>query len=251
MLPLLIGSIVGLASGLFGIGGSIIATPLLRLSGVEPLVALATPLPGVIPTALAGAIAYWRHRLIHWQVTVWILLGGLPATVFGAWATRFVGGQRLMLLTGLLLCLVGIRFLWEAWHRQDPLEVATRSPASSPALVLIGIGGITGLLSGLLAIGGGIVLVPVLTLLFGFPLKQALATSLVCVAGLALPGTLVHAWLGHISIELLLPFLMGSIPLSYLGASLAVHLPSRWLRFFYGVAIVAFALHFLWTQWKN
>ncbi|MCS7177379.1 MAG: sulfite exporter TauE/SafE family protein [Candidatus Kapabacteria bacterium] len=251
MQPLLIGGIAGLASGLFGIGGAIIATPLLRLSGVEPLVALATPLPGVIPTALAGAVAYWRHGLVRWETAAWILLGGLPTTVVGALTTRIVGGQSLMLLTGLLLCLVGLRFLWES-RGIHPLPEATEALVASPSwALLVGIGAITGFLGGLLAIGGGIILVPALTLLLGFPLKQALATSLVCVAGLALPGALVHTWLGHIRADVLLPFLAGSIPLSYLGGSLAVRLPSRQLRLLYGLATIAFAVYFLWTQWRG
>jgi uncharacterized membrane protein YfcA len=73
-----LGGIAGLSSGLFGIGGALIATPLLRLTGIEPLLALATPLPAAIPTALSASIAYWRHRLIRWDVAGWLLLTGLP-----------------------------------------------------------------------------------------------------------------------------------------------------------------------------
>ena len=248
---LLIGAVVGLSSGLFGIGGSVLATPLLRLSGIEPLLALATPLPGILPTALAGIAAYWRRRLVDWRTSAWILLGGLPGTVVGALLTRLTGGQPLMIATGALLLAVGVRFLWESWNTpEQPTDTAESPPLPShPKLVGLGLG--TGLLSGLLAIGGGFILVPALTFGFRLPLKRALGTSLVCVAGMALPGTLVHAWLGHIAPQLLLPFLLGSVPLAYAGGALATMMPSRTLRRLYGASLTGFAMFFLWTQLRG
>ncbi len=247
---LLIGSTVGLMSGLFGIGGSLIATPLLRLTGADPLIALATPLPAVIPTALAGSLAYWRRGLIHGRAALWLLAGGLPGTLVGAYATRLVSGQVLMLLTGLLLLAVGARFLWES-SRSSASETDSPSTPQPAAAVLIGIGIVSGLVSGFLAIGGGIVLVPALALGLRFPFKKALATSLLCVAGLAIPGSLAHTLLGHVDFSLLLPFVLGSIPLAYVGGRLAIVVPVRQLRRLYGVTVAAFALYFLWTQWRG
>jgi uncharacterized membrane protein YfcA len=249
MLSLAIGALVGLLSGLFGIGGSIVATPLFRLAGIEPLIALATPLPAIIPTALAGSFAYARQGLIRWGTAAWILAGGVPATVLGALATRWLSPQSLMVATGVVLLLVGIRFLWESLRGVAPEPRVPPARASTGALLSVGFG--AGLLGGLLAIGAGIVLVPALTLGFGFPLKEALATSLVCVAGLAIPGTLAHAFLGHIDAGLLLPFVLGSIPLAYLGGSIAVGLSSRRLRLLYGSFVVGFAVYFVWTQLQS
>lgn len=247
MSALLIGAVTGLASGLFGIGGALLATPLLRLTGVEPLLALATPLPAVIPTALSGLVPYWNHGLLRWDLARWILLGGLPGTVGGAWATRWIGGQLLMVLSGLLLATIGMRFLWDVWREQTEEPTATEATAAqAPALSLLGLG--AGLLSGLLAIGGGIVIVPALVYIFRLPLKQALATSLLCVAVLAVPSTVVHGILGHIRLELLLPFLLGSLPMAYLGGNLALQVSARSLRLLYGSAVVGFALYFVWTQ---
>ncbi len=243
---LLIGAVVGLSSGLFGIGGALLATPLLRLAGVEPLLALATPLPAVIPTALFGLVPYWSHGFLRWDLARWILLGGLPGTVAGALATRLIGGQPLMVASGALLAAIGMRFLWDAWreHAEEPVY----GPVPASAIVLAGIGLGAGLLSGVLAIGGGIVLVPALVYGFRLPLKQALATSLLCVAAMALPGTVVHSLLGHIRAELLVPFLLGSLPMAYVGGKVALALSARSLRLLYGSATVGFALYFVWTQ---
>ncbi len=247
----LIGCLVGFAAGLFGIGGSLLATPLFRLSGVDPLLALATPLPGVIPTALAGVLAYHRHHLIQWKTAAWILLGGIPTTIAGALLTDWISGRSLMIATGLLLLFVGFRFFGQSLQDTPEQTLPRNALVRNFPLALIGVGLGTGLLSGLLAIGGGIVLVPALSLGFRLELKQALATSLVCVAGMAVPGTIVHAWLGHISTTLLLPFLLGSIPCAYVGAYVAIRLSSRSLRLLYGTAVSAFALYFLWTQWMG
>jgi uncharacterized membrane protein YfcA len=148
-----------------------------------------------------------------------------------------------MVLTGALLLFVALRML-------GPERPSTAgSPDAMPRrTLLLGTGVLAGFLGGLLAIGGGIIIVPALVLWGRMPFKQALATSLLCVAGLALPGTITHAMLGHIAAPLLLPFLAGSLPAAYLGAAVATRLSSVLLRRLYGGALTAFAVYFLWTQ---
>ncbi len=77
----LIGAAVGLLGGLFGKGGSAIATPLLSLVGIPPISAVASPLPATIPSTLSASYAYWRERLIDWRVVGWSAAVGVPATV--------------------------------------------------------------------------------------------------------------------------------------------------------------------------
>src|SRR5262245_33677459 len=101
---LLVGAIIGLSSGMFGIGGALLATPLLRLLlGLPDKLALATPLPAAIPAAISGTIAYMRADLVRFDVARRTLLTALPLTVVGAWVTRFVPGPVLMVITGLVL----------------------------------------------------------------------------------------------------------------------------------------------------
>src|SRR5439155_19593585 len=94
---LLIGAGIGLLSGLFGVGGSSISTPLLRvLLNAPRLVALATPLPVTIPTAISGGLFYARRGRVNRRVVLWTVAGGLPGVVLGSLATSRVSDHLLM-----------------------------------------------------------------------------------------------------------------------------------------------------------
>ncbi|MBI4530352.1 MAG: sulfite exporter TauE/SafE family protein [Candidatus Latescibacteria bacterium] len=231
---------LGFLSGLFGVGGSSIATPLLRLLDVSRLVALATPLPVTLPTALVGGVTYWRRGLVDGRVVFWTAVGGIPAVILGAYLTTVVPGRLLMLLTGLFVVAVGIRLL----HKPLAFEGRqTRPAAASGLLTTVGAG--VGLLSGFLANGGGFLLVPAYLILFHLEAREAAATSLVAVALLALPGTLVHWWLGHVDPSLAVLLAIGCVPSAYLGARTGMALQGRQARVLFGLFLLTFGLFFL------
>jgi uncharacterized membrane protein YfcA len=97
--------------GLFGVGGSSIATPLLSVLGVPGLLAVASPLPATIPAALAAAVPYLRGREARPRAAAWSLAGGIPATVAGALLSTVVGGPALLIASGALLVIVGLRVI--------------------------------------------------------------------------------------------------------------------------------------------
>jgi uncharacterized membrane protein YfcA len=101
-----------------------------------------------------------------------------------------------------------------------------------------------GFLSGLLANGGGFLFVPAFVLLFGANVRQAAATSLPCVALLALPGTITHAALGHVDGWLSFQLTLGVIPGTYLGARLSLWLRHVRLRRPFGLFMAAFGLYY-------
>jgi len=235
-----VGLLLGFLSGLFGVGGSSVATPVLRLLGVSRLVALATPLPVTLPTALVGGYAYWRQGLVDLRAALWTAAGGVPAVVAGSYLTAVVPGRLLMLLTGTFVVLVGLRLLW------GPVPAAPDDPKLRlPQMHLLGVGAGVGFLSGLLANGGGFLLVPAYLLLFRMEARQAAATSLVAVALLALPGTWVHWQLGHIDAHLAVLLAAGVIPATYLGARVGINLGGRQSRLLFGGFLLLFGLFFL------
>jgi uncharacterized protein len=235
-----VGVALGFLSGLFGVGGSSVATPVLRLLGVPSLVALATPLPVTLPTALVGGLTYWRRGLVNGRAALWTAAGGLPAVMLGARLTAWVPGRLLMALTGFFVVLVGLRLLLD----RQPAERAEGAPAASPGwFILVGAG--VGFLSGLLANGGGFLLVPAYLLLFRMPAQEAAATSLVAVALLALPATWIHWQLGHVDAGLACLLAAGVMPATYAGARLALRLPARDLRRLFGLFLLLFGLFFL------
>lgn len=228
----LVGALVGFLGGLFGKGGSAIATPLLALVGIPPIVAVASPLPATIPSTLAASYAYWQERLIDWRVFAWSATIGIPATAMGAYATRWIGGDLLVTATEVVITGLGLRFLLRPG---DPHEVAVEPAGYRTRLVLVA--ATVGVLSGLLANGGGFLLAPLFVVVLRLSIKQSFATSLMVAAFLAVPGTIVHAALGHIDWQLVAVFGTTSIPLSYVGARVALRTNPVRLERAYGAGL--------------
>jgi uncharacterized membrane protein YfcA len=227
-----IGAAVGLLGGLFGKGGSAVATPLLSLVGIPPIAAVASPLPATIPSTLSASYAYWRERLIDWRVVGWSAAIGVPATTAGAYATRWIDGSVLVTVTEVIVLGLGIRFLLRPG---DPHEVAVQPGTFRTRLFLVAAS--VGVVSGLLANSGGFLLAPLFVVVLRLSIKQSFASSLAVAAVLAVPGTIVHAALGHIDWSVVAVFATTSIPLSYLGARLAVRTHAVHLERAYGAGL--------------
>src|ERR1700680_3044220 len=102
------GAGIGLLMGFFGGGGSLVATPVLSLLGAPALIAVASPLPATIPAAVLASIPYVRAGDSRRGAAIWSLVGGIPATIAGALLSRVVGGQSLLVASGLVLVLLGL-----------------------------------------------------------------------------------------------------------------------------------------------
>ena len=230
VLTVLVGLAAGVLSGLFGVGGGIVMTPgLTALGGVPPIVAVATPLPVILPTAAVGAFTYHRAGEVDMRAAAWISLTGAAASAVGALLTEAVNAR---------LAVGGHRRAPGVAVDPDPArEVASRtrskSDRSTPGRSRWSASR-AGLLSGLLGIGGGTVIVPALAGMLGVPLKRALGTSLVAVVVLVIPGTIVHAVLGNIDWAAALFLVIGSLPGARLGATIALGTKERTLRLMVG-----------------
>jgi uncharacterized protein len=243
-----VGVIVGFLGGLFGKGGSAIATPMLGLIGFPGFVAVAAPLPATVPGTLIASWAYWRSRLLDWQIVWWSIAVGIPATVLGSFLTRYTGARPLLVATGFLVLGFGISFLVAPREKRSSGASASENGDVRPSywrlrLVLVATG--VGLVSGLLANSGGFLLAPSYARFLKQPVKRAFACSLAVSAVLAVPGTIVHAWLGHISWDVTALMALGSVPCSYLGARVAIRTRSSHLERLYGIALTALGAFFL------
>jgi uncharacterized membrane protein YfcA len=242
-----IGATIGLFSGLFGVGGSSISTPMLRIFLDTPrLVALATPLPATIPTAISGSAAYSREGLINRRVVLWTIAGGVPTMVLGALLTKWVPAHWLMFFIAVGVMIAGVRLATQ----QPPPASAYLSDQwkNAPVAGLVATAAAIGLISGLLANGGGFLFVPAFVILFGARMREAAATSLPCVAALAVPGTVTHALLGHVDGLLALQLTIGVVPATYLGAQLSLRWREVPLRRPFGVLMTVFGVYFLVTE---
>ena len=244
ILTAIIGVAIGFLGGLLGKGGSAIATPLLHAVGVPAIVAVAAPLPATIPSTMAASSVYWRERLIDWRVVRWSLAFGIPATVVGAVATRWVGGVTLVKVTDVVLLVLGVRLVMTTGRAVGSAhEIAEPSPAGLAAVAIV-----VGVVAGLLANSGGFLLAPLYITVLNLRIKPAFASSLAVAAVLAIPGTMVHAALGHIDWTLVAIFAATSVPLSFVGARLAIRTDAKRLERGYGFALIALGAVFLFLH---
>jgi uncharacterized membrane protein YfcA len=237
---LAVGAGVGFLGGLFGKGGSAVATPLLAAIGVPAFVAVAAPLPATVPSTAIASWAYWRHRLIDRRIVIWSLAVGVPATALGAVTSRWVDGHLLVVLTDVVVAGLGLRFVLARTPAGPSPDLAPPTRARLVAVALA-----TGLAAGLMANSGGFLLAPLYVAVLRLPLKQAFACSLAVSVVLAVPGTVVHAALGHIDWEVVVVFATASVPLSYVGARVAIRSDPHRLERFYGVVLFALGVTLL------
>jgi uncharacterized membrane protein YfcA len=134
--------------------------------------------------------------------------------------------------------------------RGDGVSPANREGEASPrsTWMAAGIGVVAGLLSGLLGIGGGVIMVPAFTELLHLPLKSAIATSLVCVGIFGVPATITHALLGDIDWRLAVLLTIGVVPGARVGASITIHTAERRLRLAIGCFLAVVALVYFVTE---
>lgn len=248
-----IGFVSGVLSGMFGIGGGIVTTPAIRLLlDVPALVAVGTPLAAILPSAITGSVQYAKSGLSDVRSGITMGLAGSAAAVLGAWLTRLVGGSFVLLATAALILYTAVdvvlqairppRIELQAAEESDAVNPPppgtlglTRRPATSGLIVL---GAVTGLYSGFLGLGGGFILVPMLSRWLGFPVKAAIGTSLVTISILAVPGIIMHAALGNIDWLIALGLTLGVIPGALVGAHITLGATDRTVRFAFAALLV-------------
>lgn len=245
LIAAVIGFASGVASGAFGIGGALLSTPGLRwILDTPALIAVGTTLPVIIPTALTGAYTYARNKLIDVRTAGILCASGAAFAVIGALTTTLVRGEVLLVLTAVLIGFLSIRMVRTPHDRREH----TQRP-SVPVLLVVGT--VSGFASGLLGVGGGVILVPVLTVMLGFPVKIALGTSLAVVAAQSIPGSITHALIGNVDWRIVGGLVIGVVPGARIGARAAVTAEDAKLRVVVGTAMGVLALVFGLGELRN
>lgn len=213
---LVLGVAAGTLGGAFGIGGAILTTPLLRdVFGTPGNIALGTPLPIIIPTAISGAYVFYRKKMVKYRTALVCGFTASIAAVLAAAATTLFTGESLMLITSGYIAVVGILF------SADKKKERKTKPRES--LLLAGIIGLmAGGLSGFLGVGGGIVMVPAFTLTMGLCLHDAIGTSLLAMVIYSVPGSASHYLLGNVDMGLMVPIAVGAVVGAQVGSRLTV-----------------------------
>jgi uncharacterized membrane protein YfcA len=236
-----VGVLAGFLSGLFGVGGGILIVPgLVLLLGMDQRPAHGTSLAAIVPIALAGVAGYALADAVDWAAGALLIVGAAAGAVIGTTALRVIPENWLRGLFATFLVLAAARLFF-------PVTEAMGRGAIDPAAVagLIGIGVLSGAVAGLLGVGGGIVIVPALVLLFSLADPVAKGTSLLVIIPTGLVGTISNVRTGNANLPV--AAIVGALGvISAFGASqLSTALPARLSRMLFAVLLLAVAAQLL------
>lgn len=273
VLPALVGVIIGIMSGLLGIGGGTVMVPIFRLAfGMSPVMSTATSLFAIIPTSISGAVSHIRHKTCIVSLGVAAGLGGALTSPLGVWLAQISPAWLIMVAAAVIIGWSAVKMLGKAFKMQakkraeekarpntaaiaadevtlaeagstmEEVEEAPRKLTRKQLLIGVAIGLGAGVASGYVGVGGGFIMVPLMLSLVGIEMRQASGTSLIAVMILAVPGVIEQALLGNINYTAGIAIVVGSIPGAVVGARLVRVVPELMLRFIFGGFLIVAAV---------
>ena len=250
---ILIGAAAGVFAGLFGIGGGIIIVPSLILLAGFPLVkATGTSLAAILlPVGILGVVAYYRAKVIDLRASAYLAAGLLTSVVVGAWLANTLPVEVMRRFFAVFCLYVGWNFIdpvrrfrnWRGLAVKAKAEPET-NPHPSP-WPLVGIGLLAGIMAGMFGIGGGNIIVPLLTLALHYPPKRAIATSLGAILfPFGIPGVLYYHRAGNLDLTAAAWIAGGLFIGTVFGALITISLPGRTVKLMYGIFLLFVAARF-------
>jgi uncharacterized protein len=267
------GLAVGFISGMFGIGGGFVMTPLLIFLGVTPAVAVATVSSHIAASSCSGAISYWRRRTIDVPLAFLLLAGGIAGTASGVWLftmLRTIGqlditiGLSYVLLLGIVGGLMVVESVRAILRAQQGKPVELRRPGSHTwihglpfklrfkrsriyvsAVPVLAIGYIIGFVGAVMGIGGGFLLVPMLIYILRVPTATVIGTSMVLTLVTMASATVMHAATNHlVDAVLALILMVGGVIGAQFGARAGQRISGERLRLLLGILVLAVGIRF-------
>jgi len=247
-----LGLFVGALSGLLGIGGGLLMVPVLTAVGYGVLPATATSLVGVMFSAVSGSGRNWRAGELDLQRSFGLAIGGIPAAQLGAIAGEYLSPSTLAFafagLQGVAIYLMGMRQNLGQLRAldEDSDDHHSDSWFDRPS---IGIGAIAGSLSGLFGVGGGVIMVPLQTLILRTPIKAAVRVSLGAIVAISASGLIRHALLGNV---LWIPGLClgcGGLLGAQLGSRILPYLSAGFVNALFRSLLILMAAFMVYEGW--
>jgi uncharacterized membrane protein YfcA len=264
-----LGATIGFLSGVFGVGGGFLLTPLLILIGVPAPVAVASSANQLVGASVSGVLAHWRRGHVDFKMGFTLLMGGLAGSVLGVWLFSIfarLGQIELVIslcyvvLLGTLGGLMGVESVRAMLRRRRPggarrrlhrhtwmhgLPLKTRFRKSQlyiSALLPIGLGFAVGVLSAVMGIGGGFLMVPAMIYTLGMPTAMVPGTSLLQIIFVAANVTMLQAYTNHtVDAVLALLLLVGGVIGAQFGTRFGTRLRGEQLRFLLAILVLAVA----------
>jgi uncharacterized membrane protein YfcA len=258
ILSLVFGAIVGVSLGLTGGGGAIFAVPLLVYGlSVDPRQAVGISLAAVGITSLVGFFGRWQAGQVEFSTGLMFAVAGMTGAPLGSWFSTRIPQVLLLTLFALLMLVVAARM----WRSADSLNNQSRRrtvDVDDPtcrrdavgnlrwntrcAVLLVAIGVLTGILSGLFGVGGGFIIVPALVLFSGMAIHRAMGTSLLIITLISASGVASHLLAGRdIPFDMTSYFVVGGVLGMFAGIRITRYLSGPALQKVFAWAIVAVA----------
>ena len=258
----ILGVAVGVLSGLLGVGGGMFMIPLFRLGfHMTALQTTATSLFAVIPTSIAGLISHVRGRTCIPLLGLTVGAAGALTSPIGVLLANKSPGLLVMLAAACVIGWSALTVLKKVFfpsrtasrrsdtkmraslvdQAQEDLEVFAK-PSRAVLLRAAGIGLLTEVASGYVGLGGGIIMVPLFTSVFGLPMRKAVGTSLAGVCILAIPGVIQQMAFGNVLVDVGIAISVGTIPGAIIGARFVSKVPDRLLRSAFGLMLFFLAI---------
>ncbi|MBN8999350.1 MAG: sulfite exporter TauE/SafE family protein [Rhizobiales bacterium] len=269
-----LGAAVGFLSGLFGVGGGFLLTPLLIFTGIPPAVAVASTTAQVVASSSSAALSYWRRQLIDLKLAAVLVVAGVFGSAIGVaifGLLRRLGQLDLLIAFGYvtLLGTVGVLMLTESvrsilnarrgrpaplrrpgqhnWVHRLPFKMRfPRSKLYLSVIPVLALGAGIGILGSLLGIGGGFILVPAMIYLLRVPTNIVVGTSLIQMVGTMAVATILQSGTNH-SVDgiLALILMVGGVIGAQFGARIGAQLRGDHMRALLGLLVLAVAIRFL------
>ncbi len=263
-----LGGGVGLLSGLFGVGGGFLMTPLLIFIGIPPAVAVATEANQIVASSISGVLAHWRRGNVDIKMGLALLVGGVLGSGFGVWLFTILRGMgQLDLVIRLsyvvFLGIIGFLMLIESvkammarksqappkrhmhtWMHGLPFKMRfRRSRLYISAILPVAVGFFVGLLAAIMGVGGGFVMVPAMIYLLGMPTAVVVGTSLFQIIFVTANVTLLQSVTNQtVDVVLALLLLIGGVIGAQIGARMGAKLQGEQLRGLLALLVIGVCL---------
>ena len=263
-----LGVLVGLMSGLFGVGGGFLMTPLLIMIGIPPTVAAASDSNQIVAASASGSYAHFRAGNIDFRIGTMMLLGGLAGGTLGVRVIKFLRalGQANFIITIVYVVMlggIGFYMFFESLSSMRgkvadtsaraagpsvyqsivdalPLKMAfPRSGVTMSAIVPLALGVLVGLLAAIMGVGGGFIMVPVMVYLLRMPMHVVVGTSLFQILFTCINVTVLQSYMNHtVDFILALLLLLGSVIGAQIGVRLGKRLKAEQLKILMSVMVL-------------
>ncbi len=265
-----LGGLVGVLSGMFGVGGGFLMTPLLFFIGIPPAVAVATEANQIVASSFSGVLAHLKRKTVDLRMGSVLLVGGLVGAALGVWIFNYLKqlGQVDLLVKLCYVVFLGIigslmfveslnairrsknaaavstKRRERTWVHALPFKMRFRTSGLYISVIPpIMVGLFVGILAAIMGVGGGFVMVPAMIYILGMPTKVVVGTSLFQIIFVTGFTTLLHATTNYtVDMALAVLLLVGGVIGAQVGARIGVHLKAEQLRILLAIMVMAVCL---------